>query len=47
MARGVYNPTLMEFPKGPLIAIIPTGAFLLFIQFIRRFFGLLKDLRMR
>ena len=47
MARGVYNPTLMEFPKGPLIAIIPIGAFLLFIQFIRRFFDLLKDLRMR
>jgi TRAP-type C4-dicarboxylate transport system permease small subunit len=47
IARGVYNPTLMEFPKGPLIAIIPIGAFLLFIQFIRRLFGLLKDLRMR
>lgn len=47
IARGVYNPTLMEFPKGPLIAIIPIGAFLLFIQFVRRLVGLLKELRTR
>ena len=33
--RGVYNPTLLEFPKGPLIAVIPIGFFLLLIQFIR------------
>jgi TRAP-type C4-dicarboxylate transport system permease small subunit len=34
--RGVYNPTLMSFPKGPLLAIIPIGTLLLTIQFIRK-----------
>ena len=32
--RGVFNPTLLEFPKGPLIAVIPIGFFLLLIQFV-------------
>ncbi len=40
--RGVYNPTLLEFPKGPVIAIIPVGSFFLLIQFLRRFYGYLK-----
>jgi len=46
-ARGVCNVSLMEFPKGPLLAVIPVGMFLLLIQFIRRFYQSLKELRMR
>lgn len=46
-ARGVYNPTLLEFPKGPLLAIIPIGTFLLLIQFIRKLVTSLKDLIVR
>jgi len=40
--RGVCNPTLMEFPKAPLLAIIPIGGFLLIIQFMRNLFQSLK-----
>jgi len=40
--RGVYNPTLLEFPKGPIIAIIPVGSLLLLIQFLRRMVGYLN-----
>ena len=45
--RGIYNPTLMEFPKGPLLIIIPIGTLLLMIQFIRKSFTLLTELRAR
>lgn len=45
--RGIYNPTLMEFPKGPLLIIIPIGTLLLMIQFIRKSFALLTELRTR
>ena len=41
--RGVYNPTLMSFPKGPLLAIIPVGTFLLMVQFFRRAVRSLTD----
>ena len=42
--RGVRNPSILEFPKAPLIAIIPFGCFFLMIQFIRRGVGSMKDL---
>lgn len=35
LLRGVYNPTLLSFPKGPLVAIIPIGTFFLALQFLR------------
>ena len=34
--RGVYNPTVLEFPKAPVIVIIPVGSMFLLLQFIRR-----------
>ena len=40
--RGVFNPTTLEVPVAPLIAIIPIGSFLLFIQFLRRANGYLS-----
>ncbi len=40
--RGVYNPTLLEFPKGLVIAIIPLGSLLLLVQFLRRIYGSLN-----
>ncbi len=46
-ARGMYNPTLLEFPKGPLLLIIPVGTLLLFIEFIRRTVENFKELRTR
>jgi len=46
-ARRVFLPTLMQFPKGPLLAIIPVGAFLLLIQFMRRISQLLREFKIR
>lgn len=43
--RGVRNPSILEFPKTPLLAIIPFGSFLFMIQFIRRTFKFLRDLK--
>ena len=43
--RGVRNPSVLEFPKGPLVAIIPFGSFFFMIQFIRRTFGFLRTFR--
>lgn len=34
LLRGVYNPTLLSFPKGPLVAIIPIGFLFLSVQFL-------------
>ena len=33
---GIYNITLLEFPKAPLLVIIPIGSLILLAQFIRR-----------
>lgn len=43
--RGVYNPSLLQFPKAPLIAVIPFGSFLLLIQFMRKTLILLQNLK--
>jgi len=42
---GLYEPTLLELPKGPLLTIIPIGSFLLLIQFVRRTYGHLQHFR--
>ena len=42
---GIYNITVLEFPKAPLLAIIPIGSLILLFQFIRRAYGSLVDLR--
>ncbi len=42
---GLFEPTLLEIPKGPLLAIIPVGSFLLLIQFMRRTYGYLQHWR--
>jgi TRAP-type C4-dicarboxylate transport system permease small subunit len=36
--RGVFNPTLLEFPKGLVLAVIPIGSLLLLAQFLRRIY---------
>lgn len=43
--RGVPNPSVLEFPKAPLVAIIPFGTFFFMIQFIRRTLGFIKSFR--
>jgi C4-dicarboxylate transporter, DctQ subunit len=43
--RGVANPSVLEFPKAPLVAIIPFGSFFLMIQFLRRTFGFIRCIR--
>jgi TRAP-type C4-dicarboxylate transport system permease small subunit len=42
--RGVRIPSILEFPKAPLLAVIPFGSFFLMIQFIRRAFGFIKKI---
>ena len=42
---GLYEPTLLELPKGPLLTIIPAGSFLLLIQFFRRTYWNLQQWR--
>jgi TRAP-type C4-dicarboxylate transport system permease small subunit len=41
---GIYNITVLEFPKAPLLAIIPIGSLILLAQFIRRAYGSLAAL---
>ena len=41
-ARGVYNPSLLSFPKVPLLAVIPLGTFLLLVQFAAKMITLLR-----
>jgi len=43
--RGHYDPTILQPPTFILIAIIPAGSFLLFIQFLRRAYGNLSSLK--
>ena len=43
LRRGLHQPTLVQFPDFPLFAVIPVGSFLLFVQFLRRAYGFLKD----
>jgi TRAP-type C4-dicarboxylate transport system permease small subunit len=42
-ARGIYNPTMLEIPRGVLVAVIPLGTFLLCVQFVRRIVASLID----
>jgi C4-dicarboxylate transporter, DctQ subunit len=42
-ARRIYNPTMLEIPRGALVAVIPVGTFLLSIQFLRRLLASLRD----
>lgn len=34
--RGVFNPTVLQTPMAPILAVIPFGGAILAIQFIRR-----------
>ena len=34
--RGVFKPTVLQFPTAPVLAIIPIGSVILAMQFIRR-----------
>ena len=40
--KGFFDPQMLELPKAPLLAVIPLGSLLLFIQFLRRIHRLLK-----
>ena len=42
---GYFTTTLLELPKFIFIAIIAVGFFLLFIQFVRRTYGYLRNWR--
>jgi TRAP-type C4-dicarboxylate transport system permease small subunit len=35
---GYVSPTALEIPLTPVVAVIPIGCFLLFIQFVRNFY---------
>ncbi len=37
--RGVFTVTILEAPLALLVAVIPLGYFLLFVQFLRRAYG--------
>ena len=41
--RGVYTTQVLEIRKGYILAVIPVGSFLLFIQFLRRTHNYLMD----
>mgnify|MGYP001108783321 CR=1 FL=1 len=42
--NGYYIRSIINYPTGVLLAIIPFGSFLLFIQFLRRTYGYIKKL---
>lgn len=41
-AKGIYNPTILEFPKSAVLLVIPVGGITLAIQSLR---GALQSLR--
>ncbi len=43
--RGAFEPTVLEIPSAYVLVIIPIGAFLFFIQCLRRGYGYLKEWR--
>ncbi len=43
---GTYLETLLEPSKAAILAVIPLGSFLLFIQFLRRTYGYLQTWRL-
>ena len=44
-SKGIYNPTILEIPKGAIILIIPIGGITLLIQSIRGMLVSLRSLR--
>lgn len=40
--RNMYDPTVMEFPIGPIVAIIPVGTFFLILEFARKLIRLFQ-----
>jgi TRAP-type C4-dicarboxylate transport system permease small subunit len=47
LQRGVLSERMVNLPKGVLLAVIPVGSFLLFVQFLRRTYSYLKSRRVR
>ncbi|MFH1951759.1 MAG: TRAP transporter small permease [Pseudomonadota bacterium] len=45
--RGIFIVSMMDVPIAPLLAVIPVGFFLLFIQFLRRAYGYQQGWRVR
>ena len=45
ISRGVVEAKMLRAPKGPLMAIIPFGFFLLSIQFLRQTVALWKNMK--
>lgn len=43
--RGVFKPTVLQFPTAPVLAIIPIGSVILAMQFIRRGYLFLRKWR--
>lgn len=43
--KGIRSATYLEIPRGPLLAVIPLGGFLLSLQFLRRTIQYLKGWR--
>lgn len=41
--RGIYNPSLLSWPKAPLLAVIPLGTLLLLVQFALKMITLLRN----
>jgi len=42
---GSYFSTVLQAPKYPVLAVIPAGFFLIFIQFMRRTYGYMVKIR--
>ena len=40
--RNILMTTMLKPPRAPLLAVIPIGSFLLFVQFLRRAYGYLE-----
>jgi C4-dicarboxylate transporter DctQ subunit len=43
--RGIFKPTVLQFPTAPILAIIPIGSMILAMQFIRRGYLFLRKWR--
>ena len=43
---GYFTQSYLKLPRAPLLAVIPVGGFLLFVQFLRRTYGFLESWRL-
>ena len=45
--KGIFELSMLDIPKAPIMVVIPIGSILLLIQFLRRAYGYWESLKNR